>query len=835
LSLLSALDVLGKELRYAGRQLRQTPGFAAVAVLTLALGIGANTAVFSVMDAVLLRALPVRNPQELVYLHTSDFPGGQTGYGSTSMRMQVYEALRLEKRAFAELMAWVPLGIGKVPVRYGTQPEEAQADMVSGNFFPGLGVPAAAGRNITLDDEANHSSIAVLSYAYWTRRFNRNPSIIGKPFYIKGVPFTIVGVAGRNFTGLDRGKSTDVWVPFQVGNDIKPWGGSAADKDHQLYGSKWWFLLTIGRLAPGISRQQAASYLNPIFQRASVEGLSSADTNGRKPATLTLSDTRGMEGMREEYEQPLHVLLGMVGLVLVIACGNVAMLMMARNAARQREFSLRMALGGSRARLFRQLLTESLLLVIVGSALGWLLALWATGQLAKLSLLERSLAPNVTVLLFTLAVSAAAALIFGLAPLRAATGAPMGLMMKVSTASHQDRSQHRSGQVVVALQISLCLVLLIGGGLLVRTLRNLENLDLGLRASGLLVFGVSPQQHVHSDAEAINFYQALLERMRTLPGVESTTLVRQRLGAGWSSNTTPYIDGQRPILPEQSISMRWNGVGPGFLHVFAIPLRLGRDFTDADSAAAPKVVIVNETFAHRYLPNTTAVGHQVAFSNRTPDSPQYTIVGVAADSKYTEVRETVRPMAYFPYNQITPIDSTMQVMLRSAGNPLALLPEARRAMNQFAPDLPLLQPTTQQEQFDESLSSDRLFARLASFFGLLAVLLVATGLYATLAFKVARRTAEIGIRMALGAQRRQVLWLVLRESLVLCLVGVVMGLPVAIAGARLLRSMLFGLEPFDPLTFIAALAGVVSVALAAGAVPARKASSVVPIVALRCE
>jgi predicted permease len=833
-SLLSELDLVGKDLRYSVRQWRKTPGFVAVAVLTLALGIGANTAVFSVMDAVLLRSLPVRNPQELVYLHTSDFPGGQTGYGDTSMRMQIYQALRPEKRIFTELMAWVPLGIGNVSVRYGAQAEAGQADMVSGNFFSGLGVPSAVGRLIAPDDEANHSTIAVLSYAYWARRFNRNPSVLGQLLYIKGAPFTIVGVAGRDFTGLDHGQTTDVWIPFQAGDEIKPWGGSAQDKDHQLYGTKWWFLLTIGRLAPGVSRQQAVAYLNPIFQRASVEGLSSADINGRKPATLTLSDTRGIEGIQEQYERPLRILLGMVGLVLVIACGNVAMLLVARNAERQREFSLRLALGGSRARMFRQLLTESLLLVLAGSTLGWFFALWATGQLAKWSQLERSLAPNMTVLLFTLAVSAAAALVFGLAPLRSAVGAPMDLMTKVATAGHHSRNQHRSGQLVVALQISLCLVLLIGAGLLVRTLRNLENLDLGMRASGLLVFGVSPQQQVHSDAEAIAFYQALLERMRALPGVESATLVRNRLGVGWSSNTTPYIDGQKPNLAGRSVTLRWNGVGSGFLRTFGIPLRLGRDLTDADSAAAPKVVIVNETFARTYLPNTTALGHQLALSKRS-DAPQYTIVGVAADSKYTEVRETACPMAYLPYNQVVPVDSTMQVELRSAGSPLALLPEVRRAMTEFAPGLPLLKPGTQQDMFEDSLSSDRLFARLASFFGLLAVLLVATGLYGTLAFKVARRTSEIGIRMALGAQRHQVLWLVLRESLVLCLVGVLVGLPAAIAGARLLRSMLFGLQPFDMLTFIAALLAVVAVALAAGAIPARKASSVMPTVALRCE
>jgi predicted permease len=835
LFLLRLLDVVGRDVRYAARQLRKTPGFATVAILTLALGIGANTAVFSAMDAVLLRSLPVRDPQQLVYLHTSDFPGGQTGYGDTSLRMQVYEALRPEKRVFTDLMAWVPLGTGKVPVRYGAQPEEAQADMVSGNFFSGLGVPSAAGRTFTLDDETQHSPFAVLSYAYWKSRFNLSPSVLGQPLFIKGVPFTIVGVAAPDFTGLDHGTPTDVWVPFQESDLIKPWGTSPQDKDHALYGCKWWFLLTIGRLVPGVSHQQGVAYLNPTFQQAAWDGLSGPDTNGRTRPSLSLSDTRGMGGMREQYQQPLRVLLGMVGLVLLIACGNVVMLLAARNAVRQREFSLRMALGGRRLRLFRQLLTESLLLVITGAGLGWLFALWAAEELAKWSLLNRSLAPNTTVLLFTLLISVIVALIFGLAPMRSVVGAPMALMLKVSAGSQQDRSKHRSGQFVVALQLSLCLVLLIGAGLLVGTLRNLEKLDLGLNTSGLLVFGVSPERHVHSDAEAIGFYQSLLERMRSLPGVESATLVRQRLGVGWSSNTTPYVDGRRPDnIPKGKSAMRWNAVGPGFLHVLGIPLRLGRDFTDADAAGAPKVVIINETFAKTYLPNTLAIGHQVGRS-KDENSPQYTIVGVAADSKYTAVHEDSMPMAYFPYVQVSPVSTTMQVELRTAGNPAALLPPARQAMEQFAPDLPLLQPITQQEQFDESLSGDRLFARLASFFGLLAVLLVATGLYGTLAYKVARRTSEIGIRMALGAQRHQVVWMVLRESLVLCVAGVLVGLPAAVAGTRLLRSMLFGLQPGDPFTFIAALLAIVAIALAASAVPARKASAVDPMVALRCE
>lgn len=835
----SFIEQLLQALRYSLRQFRKTPGFTAVVIVTLALGIGANTAVFSVMDAVLLRSLPVRNPQELVYLHTSDFPGGQTGYGDTSMRMQVYEALRPEKRVFADLMAWVPLSTtGGIPARFGTEPEEIKADMVSGNFLSGLGVPAVRGRTFNIEDEQKHTQVAILSYDYWTRRFGRDPAVVGQAFFIKGVPFTIVGVAAPNFVGLDRGSSTEVWVPFQISEDIKPWGVSrgrtAYNNQTNLYGSRWWFLLTIGRLQPGITMQRAIAYLTPIFQRAAIEGLSAEDlARHDKPPILALTDTYGMEGMRSVFEQPLRVLMGMVALVLVIAVGNVAMLLVARNAARQREFSLRMALGGSRIRIFEQLLAESTLLVASGAALGWLFAIWASKALARWSLLDRSLAPNASVLIFTFTVSVLVVLVFGLAPLRSAVRVPIGIALKTSNATaYQDRSGNRAGQLVVALQMSMCLVLLVGAGLLVQTLRNLETLNLGMRAEGLLVFGVTPQQEIHNDAEGEHFYQALLTRLCSTPGVKSATVMRQRLGEGWSSNTSAYVDGQLPKVNGWA-SMRWNAVGPAFLHVLGIPILLGRDFNDADTSSSPDVVIVNETFAKRYLPDTTAVGHLVSFSDG-PDSKRYTIVGVAADSKYTEVREEQRPMAYFPYAQVPGILS-MQVELRTVGDPNALLLEVRHVLNEFAPNLALLQPKTQVEQFSQSLAQDRLFARLATFFGLLAVVLVATGLYATLAYKVVRRTAEIGVRMAVGAQRGQVLWLIIRESLVLCALGTLLGIPAALAGARLLKAILFGLQPGDPLTLVVALGGIALVTVAASFVPAYRASSLNPVVALRSE
>lgn len=828
------LSTVAQDVRFALRQLRRTPAFAAVAVLTLALGIGANTAVFSVMNAVLLRSLPVRDPQQLVYLHTSNFPGGQTGYGDTSMRMQVYQALREQKQVFSDLMAWVPLSTSQgIAIRYGAEPEEARGDMVSGNFFPGLGVAAARGRLFSMEDEQNHTQNAVLSYDYWTRRFARDPSVVGHPLFIKGVPFTIVGVAAPGFVGLDEENATDLWIPFQVGDAIRPWGSSPSSKD-TLYGARWWFLLTIGRLQPGITPKQAEAQLNPVFQTAAVEDLP-ADDRDSKPPVLTLGDTRGMPGMRENYEQPLRVLMGMVGLVLVIACGNVAMLLIARNAARQREFSLRMALGGRRARMFRQLMTESMILVLAGAGFGWGFSIWATNALARWSLLDRSLAPDVRVLLFTAVVSVLAGLVFGLAPLRSAVRVPMWLALKTGAATaHQDRSRHRSGQVVIALQMALCLVLLIGAGLLVRTMRNLENVNLGIHAQGLLVFGVNPQQHANTREEYIQFYQSLLDRMRNLPGVESATLMQNRLGSGWSSNTSVFVDGQKPkaVNSDGFAGVRWNAVGPDFFRTIGAQIVLGRDILDSDSAAAPDVAVVNETFVKKYLQDTTPLGHQISLNN-DKEKPS-TIIGVVADSKYTSVRETARPMAYVPYVQAQRIGA-MQVELRVPGSPEAFLPVVRRSMTEFAPDIAMLQPMTQVEQFDETLAQDRLFSRLATFFGILAVLLVATGLYGTLAYKVARRTSEIGVRMALGARRLQVLWLVMRESMVLCLAGAVVGIPAAFAGGRWLRSMLYGISPWDLTTFTAAIAGIVLVSVAASFVPARRAASVDPMVALRLE
>ena len=826
------LDVALQDLRFGLRMLFKNPGFTLVAILTLALGIGGNSAVFSVMNTVLLRNLPLPDPQRLVFLRLpNDQPSGaiNTGNGDTSFSEAVFEALRKEHGAFSDLMAYVPLAIGKVAVRIGDAPEEAEGDMVSGNFFSGLGVSFARGRGFTLEEECAHSNVLILSYSYWTTRFGRNPSALGQTIFVKGVPFTVIGIATQGFYGVEPGLSTNFWIPLQNRPELNAW--DAAPSENTVYGTpKWWCIRLIGRLAPGATEAQALAILDAPFQSAALIGLGTPDPKAKKNI-LAFSSTEGIQGAREDFQQPIEILMAMVGLVLAIACANVAMLLVARNSTRIREFSVRMALGAGRGRLLRQMLTESFLLVGGGAALGWLFAISSSQALAAWSGMEIPFTLDSRVLLFTLAISIACALVFGLAPLRSATRIPVGLTLKTSNATaYRDEKSPWAGKAVVASQMALCVILLVGAGLLVHSLRNYQTLQLGLRADSLLVFGTSPLSP-HTDEEREHFYQTLVERMRTVPGVESVTLVENRPGSGWSSNGVWAIDGVVPQGSFSEIGMRANDVGSDFCQTLGIPVLRGRDLTDADTRSAPKVLLVNETFSKRFFPNGDSLGHT---AGGTKPESRFTIVGVVGDNKYTAVGEKMKPMLYFPYAQRASV-SNMHVELRTAGDPAALIPSVRAVLRDLDPNLAMQKPLTQRAQFEESFSQARLFARLAMFFGLIAVLLVATGLYGTLAYRVSRRTPEIGVRMALGAQRSDVLWMILRETLLIGVAGIAVGVPLAVAGAQLMRSMLFGVGTGDAVSFICALAGLAAVALLASAVPARRAASVDPIIALRYE
>lgn len=825
------LDKWLRDLKHAFRSLVESPGFTITAIFTLALGVGANNAVFSVMHAVLLRSLPVADPDRVVYLRTTSPPSG-TGTIETAETFSYaeYDALRKQTGALESLIAYVPLSASKVAVRIGAQPEEAEGDMVSGSFFSGLGVELQRGRGFTESDEKDHAPIAVISNDYWTRRFARNPGVLGATVFVNGDPFTIIGVAAKGFQGLEAGQSTDFWVPLQNRPELNAWGNPLEDGKTYMADPTWWCLRLIARLKPGITKAQAVEQLQPVFQAAAYTGLGSPKPGEKKPV-LSVVDAKGFPGYAEMYGNPLRLLMGLVGLVLLIALTNVAMLLMARNATRQREFSMKLALGAGRWDVLRQLLAESFLLATVGGLLAWFFAVYATRALGAWAQIESSLAPDAAVLRFTVGVLAVAVILFGAVPLRIALAAGPTLAVRTSNAaSSADSGKTRVGRLIVVLQMTVCVVLLVAAALLIRTLRDLENTPLGFNTDGLVVFDLKPD--FHSLEQGREFYRDLTDRLRQIPGVESMGLMMERIGSGSSDNSSFLVDGKLPQVPNGgSITVRYNAVGPEFFRTLGVPVLEGREFRDSDTAAAPLVGLVNEEFARRFLHGENPLGHTFGPVNMPI---RITIVGVVRDHKFRSIDEAPIPMAWYDYAQI-PVIGRMGVELRVHGDPLAILPAARKVVQQMNPNLPLIEPMTQRAQYDLTISYQVLFARLAGFFGLVAVLLVAAGLYGTLAYRVSKRTAEIGIRMTMGAQRGQVVWMILKDSLVLTAVGVTAGVPLAMLVGHALGSSLYGVTPLDGASYAMAVLGVAIVALAASAWPARRAAGVEPLTALRTE
>jgi predicted permease len=822
---------VAQDFRIAIRQLRRSPGFTATAILTLALGIGANTAIFSALNAMLLKMLPVRDPQQLYTVllvngGTQPPNTSGTGDGNTSFSYPVFQALRQRSDVFADLIAHVPLGYGKVPVRFGDTPTERPGEEVSGNYFSGLGVPMALGSGLTEAQEREHSPVAVISYRFWREGFARDAGAIGKTLYIKSVPFTIVGVTAPPFNGVSYFGAVDFWIPLQTNPRLNAWGVPASDVS-RLGSAKWWDMPMLARLRPGILPGQAQRVLQPTFWQAACEGVGQLDPK-QWPAHLGFDPLRGIPGIQGRYRTPLEIMMALVGLVLLIACTNVALLLLARNSVRQREFAVRMALGARASRVFRQRLAESVLLAGAGAGLGWALAIGATRALAAWARIDAGLAPDWRVLFFTLILASLSAIVFGLVPMRGTMRISIEQELKSSNQNmSQSRDRVRSGNAAMALQIAMCFTLLVASSLAVRSLLNYERQDLGMQAESLLTFDISPQ-NVPNDAQALLFYQRLLDRIQALPGVRAVSLVRFRPGSGWLESGDITLDGV--VLREASGSrteVNANGVGPGFFQTMGIPVLQGRDIAGSDRPDSPGVAVVNEEFARRFLPNG-ALGHRI------DDHPGSEIVGVVKDSKYKRVAEQAAPTVYYPLAQ-RGMTGQITVEVRAWGEPIALLPEIERAARELDPNMPLQKPMSQAAQFEESYLTPRLFSRLAVGFGLLAAFLVATGIYGTLAYRVQRRRGEIGVRIALGASRAAVLQMVLRESLWLALAGFIVGLPLCLAVSRLLRTQLYQLNALDPASFLAAAAITLFVVFGAALLPARKAASVNPMEALRAE
>jgi predicted permease len=841
------MNTLFQDIRYGLRMLFKAPGFTAVAVLTLALGIGANTAIFSLINAVMLKSLPVKDPQQLVLFQWDDNkwppPFGQTGWDSKySFSYPTFQEFRAHNETLSTVFAWVPLGFNDQNTTVGIngEPTLANGEMVTGEYFSGLGVTPLLGRSINeADENPGASRVAVISYAYWTSRFAQNASIIGKNVTLNGIPFTIVGVTPPAFYGVQVGTEPDLWIPFDDKPNMRPWSTQPGGGGTSVFTARNWLCLNlIGRLKPGVTKAQAQGSLDALFNR-----LVTADWHPDKPDQvphlMLAAATQGLPQLQEGTAQPLYILMAAVGLVLLIACANVATLLLARATARKKEISVRLAIGASRSRLIRQLLTESVLMSVLGGALGLVFAYWGTRALV--ALMSSSSSPMILdtaadskVLLFTLAASVLTGILFGLAPAFRVTRVNLASAMKDSAANISDvRDKHRLGKSLIVLQVAVSLVLMIGAGLFVRTLVNFENRNFGFNQQNLLSFALDPTRAGYHDARLANLYTQLLDRVQALPGVKAATLMEYAPFDGWSNNGTVYVEGA--VKKPENPMLRSQRIGPDFFSTMGIPIILGRSINRTDIASSPMVAVVDETFVQRFCPGQNPIGRHFSRGSKFDPKDSIEIVGVAKPAELTDVHSDLRPKAYYGYAQDPKYLDMMFFQVRAQGPPSAVISELRDTVHQADPALPLIDLKTQTEETSDALSQERLFARLTTVFGLLALLLAMIGLYGTMAYSVTRKTHEIGIRMALGAKPADVLRMVIRQGITLTLMGVAIGVFAALGVTRLISSMIFGVTPYDPLTFIAVAVVLLAVAFLACYIPARRAMLVDPMVALRYE
>src|SRR6266568_1619312 len=807
-----------QDLRYGARVLRKNPGFTTVAVLTLALGIGANTAIFSVVNTLMLRSLPlpVRDPQELV--QASVFGVSGRNYTFTYPR---YERLRDGAKSLSGLLAAGNVGQGRMVASGmgGTETEIIRPQPVAGNFFSVLGVPPFVGRLLSDADDRTKSAerVVVISYGFWQRRFGSDPSVIGKSITFFDVPVAIVGVTPPGFFGVQPGENPDLWLPINLMPLMQP----------QALGEGHDWLALIGRVRRGTDIREARAELEVTFQQYRAElaaAMSAEERQHLLPERLELQPAAtGWTRLRDQFRQPLTILTVVVGLVLLIACANVASLMLARAMARTREFSIRTALGAHRLRLIRQLLTESVLLAGLGGLLGLFVAHWGAGLLVSFAGVQPDpvsfdLAPDARVLCFTMGLSLATGLIFGVAPALRGSRCDLTTTMKGTGANiSADPSRQFLQQSLVVLQVAMSLILLVGAGLFVRTLQKLKGMDMGFSRENVVLFQVGFSRRVDR-TRRLSAYKELLGRVEESPGVRAASMsfITPLTEEAWGQQVD--IEGSTPA-PEEVVRCRGMSVACRYFETMGTPILSGRDFgpqderLDASTATnAPGVAIINESMARRYFGNANALGRRLSFfgnSNR-----KFEIVGVVKDAKYSSLREPVPPTFYlFCFGEVRDWDMTFAV--RMAGKPVAVIDGVRRAVGETDPTLHLRGVRTMDDVVDASLRQERIIANLGGFFSVTALALACLGLYGALSFTVAQRTREIGVRVALGAQRWDVLLLVIGQGLKLALAGAVIGLVGAAAAMRLVSSWLYGVTATDPVTFAGVSLLLVVVALLA--------------------
>ena len=826
------LEQFASDLRYAARTLRKSPGFAAIAVVTVALGIGANTAIFSFVNAMVIRPLPVERPNELVLLVPTDSHVGSLGFS-----YPLFEAVRDENRTLAGVFV---MAGGPMHVSVDGQAELAPGggQYVSGSYFSTLGVEAISGRTFTAaeDKVPGQNPLAVISYGYWRRRFALSPSAVGKTIYLNGIPFTIIGVTGPRFFGIVVGHPPDVTVPMTMYPVLNPGG-------MELNNPGSWWLTPMARLKPGVSTAQATADLSAILEHY-LEAQGPA--MGLKAKSLSMRLEPGAWGLsiRSKGLRFATLLMTLVGLVLLIACTNVANLLLARGAARQKEIAVRVSIGAGRSRLIRQLVTESLLLALMGGVVGFLFSSWGVQGLLKLAPQEIAsvdLSPDIRVFVFTGVTALLAGLLFGLVPAWRVTRISLvqGLQGGVRQGAN-DSHRNRLGNGLVVSQVMLSMVLLFLAGLFTHSLQELLSVDLGFRPEHVLVFSLDPSLVGYQGSRLVGLYKNLLVHAEAVPGVTSATLSRGGLVSHESWGGGVYVPGYVP-QPGEFMGSRFNPVGPNFFQTAGIPILLARDFRDQDNENAPKVAIVNETFARHFFGEQNGVQRalgQMLGLGVHQNLGQFQIVGVAKDSKQRTLSEPPVSVVYFPFWQadLPPsLIGQMTLEARTAAEPSGTTNSIRHELLAVEKNLPIYGVKTLTEQVQESLEGERFFARLVSSFGLLALLLASVGLYGLIAYSTVRRTSEIGIRMALGAHHREVFALVIGGALRLTALGVVIGLALAIAAGRAVSSMLYGVSAADPLTILGASLLMFGAATLAGFLPARRAMRVDPMVALRYE
>ena len=823
-----------QDVRYGVGQLRRKPGFTAVAVLTLTLGIGANTAIFSLIDAVMLRILPVQRPEELVLLKKYNPRWG--GEPSPSFTNAIWEQVRDQQDIFSGDFAW---GADRLDLAQGGAVHLANTVWVSGEFFSTLGLRPAAGRLITAsDDRRGCPAVAVLSYGFWQEHYGGANSAIDSTLSLNDHPFEVIGVAPSGFFGMDVGEKFDVAAPICSTAIID---GNQSRLDHR----SWWWLSVAGRIKPGLSRSHLTArlrVLSPGIFTASIPLNWSADgqRNFVKQTLVADSAATGVSQLRRQFYQPLQVLMGVVGLVLLIACANIASLMLARAAARHKEIAVRQALGASRQRLIRQLLTESLILSSAGALLGALFARWGTALLARyISTARNAVFLDVSfdgrVLGFTVAIAVLTAILFGLLPALRSTRVSLTAAIKGSQALEIERpARFRARKWIVTSQVALSLVLLVAAGLLLRSFAKLATLDIGFDRNNVLL--------VHTDLKTAKIppdrqlatYEQIESRLSDLPGVVSVGRSVMAPISGFAWNNTIHTEWSKAVTGDDALAW-FNYVSPGFFSALRMTLSAGRHFSSGDTKTSPAVAIVNQTLAHRFFPGLNPIGRTFRIDDTAgKQGPPIEVVGIIKDAKYASLREDIHPTAFFPASQVLQHAETETFELRTAIPPSALALPVQAALGAVNKQIPL-DFHTLTELVNDSMVQERLLALLSGFFGALALLLAMIGLYGTLSYLVNQRQAEFGVRMALGAQPGSILRLVMLDVIAVLAAGVVVGTGMSLASTRLLQEMLFGLGARDSLTIAIAIGVLSAVALLAGYLPARSATKVDPMVALRYE